>query len=656
MRAATTLGTTEGHFVRLRADPCRRGGVLPEDDAETVGRQYCEAVRGTNRLDLLVALCFVLAALGETLLRQPSSPGLLAVNGVGSLGLAVLAVRRRHPVLVLGVLAALGVIGTLVSAALWPAATDTGGVWLLALMFAAYSLGAHGSRRSLWLGAALPLLVVVAADLQARTGWQRINGIVFVSVFVGLLPTLVGWLVHLRHEALSMLDRQRAEIESRGRLQQGATILAKRLRTAERLEPELLDGLRGLAAQAESSADPASIEDAARSLLARTREEVVALTSPVSTTAPPAPRADHLPALRSSAQRWVVLGAGAVTVGLVLETSLTLAPDTSPWVIVPAAIVVGTALSLLWWRPVLAATVAFVATTAYARLIAPLDGSLSGTALAMGTTFTVSVLTRGRGAVLALCVCLLGQLVGVGTDDRLGDGLVLTICWLGGCAVNQVSLLVEETRANNLVLSRKESFAAEQALVAERLRLARDIHDIVGHSLTVITLQAGAARHLATTDPQRADEVIATVAELARDGLDALTRGSQLGDVSTLVARVCAAGLDVDADLSGEVRLEPDGRLVAMRVVQEALTNILRHAPGARATVSLREVGGRIEVRVANTAPATEPGEAGTGRGLPGIRQHVAAARGEVRWGALPEGGFEICATWPVTDLAELGQ
>lgn len=163
----------------------------------------------------------------------------------------------------------------------------------------------------------------------------------------------------------------------------------------------------------------------------------------------------------------------------------------------PAAVVVGAALALLWWRPVPAAVMAFAATAAYSRLVAPVDGRLSETALAMGVTFAVGALTRGRIAVLGLGVCLLGQLVGVGTDDPLGEALVLSVCWLGGRAVNQVSLLVEQTRANNAMLSGQESYAAEQALVAERLRFARDLHDAVGHSLTVITLQAGAARRLA---------------------------------------------------------------------------------------------------------------------------------------------------------------
>lgn len=611
-------------------------------------------MRGANRLDLAVALCFVLAAMGEAVARHHSHPALLVVHALGSLGLATLAVRRRHPLLVLSLLATFGVVGTLLSAALWPTVPDTGGVWILALMLAAYSLGAHGSRRSLWLGMALPLLVVVAADLETRTGWDRISGIVFVSVFVGLLPTLVGRLVHLRHRALTTLHRQRSEIEARQQQRQESMLLAERLRTAERLEPTLVEGLRRLATQAESGADPASIEDASRSLLARTRDEVVALTSPVAATPSPVPRVDHLPAVRATAQRWVVLAAGALTAGLVLETSSTLSPRTSAWVVVPAALVVGAALTLLWWRPVVAAAVAFAATTAYARLVAPVDGSLSGTALAMGATFAVGALARGPAAVLGLGVCLLGQLVGVGTDDRLGEALVLTVCWLGGRAVHQVSLLVEQTRANNAVLSRQESYAAEQALVTERLRLARDLHDAVGHSLTVITLQAGAARRLEATDPQRAREVIDTVGEVARDGLATLTRGSQLADVSTLVARVRSAGLVVDADLADEVRLGPEGRLVAMRVVQEALTNVIRHAPGARATVSVRRDGGRVEVRVANTPASGEPVGPGTGRGLRGIREQVAAASGDVSWGARPDGGFEVNATWPATDLAEL--
>jgi signal transduction histidine kinase len=575
---------------------------------------------------------------------------LLVSDVVGALGLLSLAVRRHRPVLTLGVLAGLGVLGTALTPVLWPGAADNGGVWILALMLASYSVGAHASGRAAGLGLALPLLVVLTADLGSRTGWDRVSGIVFVTVFVGGLPTGVGRLVRVRHRALTTLRRQRAEIEAAQVQGQESVVLAERLRTAERLQPMLVDGLRRLAGRAASGADPAGIEDAARSLLTRTREEIVGLTATVAVTPPPgpAPPADRLPALRLTAQRWVVLAAGAVTVGLVLETSSALPMHAPSWVLGPTALAVGAPLALLWWRPVPAAVVAFAVMAACARLVAPLDGSLSETGFAMWTTFTVGALTRGPASAVGLSACLLGQLLGVGTDDPLGEGLVLLVAWAGGRAVNRVSVLLEETRANNETLRQQESQAAERALVAERLRIARDIHDVVGHTLTVITLQAGAARRLASTDPHRAREVVGTISAVAHDGLATLTHGSASEGLSDIVARVREAGLVVDTELADEALLGHGERLVALRIVQEALTNVIRHAPGSRATVWVGRVGDCVEVRVANTPGMGVPSGTGNGRGLLGIRERVDAASGSVVWGPRPAGGFELRATLPV--------
>jgi hypothetical protein len=164
-------------------------------------------VRRASRFDLAVALCFVLAAAGEAVVRQHAEPWLLVSDVVGALGLLSLAVRRHRPVLTLGVLAGLGVLGTALTPVLWPGAADNGGVWILALMLASYSVGAHASGRAAGLGLALPLLVVLTADLGSRTGWDRVSGIVFVTVFVGGLPTGVGRLVRVRHRALTTLRR-----------------------------------------------------------------------------------------------------------------------------------------------------------------------------------------------------------------------------------------------------------------------------------------------------------------------------------------------------------------------------------------------------------------------------------------------------------------
>lgn len=601
----------------------------------------------------MVAAVFVLAAGVEAVVRYHDIPGLLAFNASGALWLASLAVRRPRPLVPIAVIAGAGVLGTAVTALLWPEATDGAGVWILAMMLASYSLGAHGAGRLVILGALLPLVVVGAADLTTRSGWSRISGMLFVTVFVGLLPTAAGRLVRVRNDRLRALRDQRDRIMRAQRAQQEAAVLAERLRTTERMQPTLIEGLQALAESAESGGAPGAIEASARDLLTRTREELVALTAPVEVSAiSERPAADELRAVRQTAQPWIVMVAGALAVALSVESAHVLEPSAPGWLVVPASLVVAAPLAMAWWRPVMSVTLAWVAAVAYSRLVAPLDGSLSGTAFALAAAFTVAALSRRRAAVAGLLVCWLCQLAGVGTADPLGEAEFLLVCWLGGLAVNEVSVLVERTRASNELLHRQEATSAARAVVEERLRLAREIHDAIGHSLTVVVLQAGAARRLTSTDPGRAGEVMRTVAEVARTGLASLAFEGPSIDIAALVERVRATGLVVDADLVDDALLDPAQQVIGFRVVQEALTNVLRHAPGSRATVAVRRRGDAVEIVVVNSAPLRTGSGRGTGRGLAGLQQRVCASAGQVTWRPCADGGFEVRAILPRSRVA----
>lgn len=596
----------------------------------------------------MVAVGFVLAAAAEAVVRHHASPGLLAFDVSGALWLGSLAVRRRHPLVPICAIAGAGVVGTTVTALFWPEATEGSGVWILAMLLASYSIGAHGAGRVVVLGVLLPLVVVGAADLTARSGWSRISGMLFVTVFVGLLPTAVGRLVRARNERLHTLRGQHERIVRAQRAQQESAVLAERLRTTERLHPSLVQGLQALAVSAETRGDPSEIEVSARNLLTRTREELVILTAPVEAPAvPELPPPDHLRAFREAAQPWTVIVAGAVGAGLAVESARVLDPSGPGWLVVPASLVVAAPLALAWWRPVTAVTIAWIVAAAYSRLIAPTDGSLSETAFALAAAFAVAALSRRRMAVVGLVVCWLGQLAGVGTSDPLGEVELLLLCWLGGLAVNEVSVLVEQTRTNNEILNEQETMSSARAVVEERLRLAREIHDAIGHSLTVVALQAGAARRLAATEPGRAREVMRTVAAAARSGVASLALDKASVDIAGLVERVRAVGLTVDTDLADEALLDPVQQAIAFRVVQEGLTNVLRHAPGSRATVAVRRRENEVEIMIANSAPEGGGAGPGTGRGLAGIRERVTAAAGQVTWRPLENGGFQVRALLP---------
>ncbi len=611
---------------------------------------------GLTRADAAVAAGFVLAALGEAVVVRSGTPRLLVFQACGAPLLGVIALRRTRPVIPLAVIAAGAALGTAVQTQLWPDAGDGGGVWLFALMFASYSLGAHGRGRVVLLGGLLPLLAGLLINLPTMTGWALVNGVLFLTTFVGVLPTAVGRLVRVRRARLAELEEQADRIVREQRSQREAAVLLERLRITERLQPSLMDGLGVLAERADVGSDPSEIEESARRLLGRTRAEVVALTAPVDVPDPiEPPRADHLHVLRAAAQRWAVLGAGVIGVGLALESTGTLPLSVPAWVAVLASASVSLSLAFVWWRPLAAVAAAAVAATLFSQLVAPLDGSLSGAAVAMSMAFAVGALCTRRQAVVGLALCWVGQLVGVVDEDRFGVAVILLVCWLGGLAVNEASRLVEQGRANNRALAHQESAAQQGALAEERLRLAREVHDQIGHTLTVVALQAAGARRLAATDPGRAQEAMATIAGAARDGLAAMS-GQGTVDLAAVLRRTRAAGLCVTADVAGldaPGLLDPESRAVVCRIVQEALTNVLRHAPGAPTTVVAGAEGAGVGVTIRNGPPTGSGGAGGSGRGLAGLRQVVLARGGEVRWGRLDDGGFEVRAVLPAHRLEE---
>jgi signal transduction histidine kinase len=171
-----------------------------------------------------------------------------------------------------------------------------------------------------------------------------------------------------------------------------------------------------------------------------------------------------------------------------------------------------------------------------------------------------------------------------------------------------------------------------------------------------VALQAGAARRFADTDPGRAREVMRTVATAARSGVAALAMDGTSAHIAGLVERVRAAGMAVDSDLVDEVLLDPEQRVIAFRVIQEGLTNVLRHAPGSRAAVAVRRSAHGVEIVVANSAPTGAGSGQGTGRGLVGIRERVTARAGQAAWQSREDGGFEVRAFLPCSPLVPAAQ
>jgi signal transduction histidine kinase len=208
----------------------------------------------------------------------------------------------------------------------------------------------------------------------------------------------------------------------------------------------------------------------------------------------------------------------------------------------------------------------------------------------------------------------------------------------------------------------------------ERLHIARELHDLIGHNISLISVQAGVGLHLLERQPEQAAAALTAIKQVSKDTLDELrlvigtVRGAAdggsprrpargLGDLDALVAASSAAGLEVTMEVTGEPRPVPAGLgLTAFRIVQESLTNARRHAGPATVTVRLEYGDRELTVRVADNGRGPQrPAEPGSGgRGLAGMRERAAAAGGELEAGARPGGGFQVVARLPLDPAAEL--
>jgi signal transduction histidine kinase len=228
----------------------------------------------------------------------------------------------------------------------------------------------------------------------------------------------------------------------------------------------------------------------------------------------------------------------------------------------------------------------------------------------------------------------------------------------------QLHLREVEQRAEDAERTRDET--ARRRTVEERLRIARELHDSLTHSISVIQVQAGVAVHLAR---KRGEDVPPALLAIQEAGADATRElratlsvlrsrddcdaedgdGSGLGQLNSLVARARAAGLPVSVTVTGAQRQLPAGvDQAAYRIVQEALTNVSRHAGGACAAVRLHYAQHVLTVQVNDDGPGASTVSAGPGLGLIAMRERVSALGGRLHAGPAEGGGFQVRAELPV--------
>jgi signal transduction histidine kinase len=247
----------------------------------------------------------------------------------------------------------------------------------------------------------------------------------------------------------------------------------------------------------------------------------------------------------------------------------------------------------------------------------------------------------------------------------LAPFLMIGAAFLAGRVVadRQVQLAQARDRAERL--EREQDAAVKAAADAERRHIARELHDVIAHSVGVMVVQAGAARHVLMDKPEAARESLEAVEETGHEAMAELRRllgvlnenGAPaplspepgLDGVDSLLARVREAGLPVDLAIEGEPRPLPPGvDVAAYRILQEALTNALKYAGGAQTSATLRYSPGAIDIEVADEGKVAVPAD-GIGRGLAGMRERVALFGGTIEAGPCTDGpGYAVRAHLPV--------
>jgi signal transduction histidine kinase len=271
-------------------------------------------------------------------------------------------------------------------------------------------------------------------------------------------------------------------------------------------------------------------------------------------------------------------------------------------------------------------------------------------------------------SVAAFVVALAAQPAGVVTPSDVVSTLLATaVAWLAGDNLRQRRLRWTAMEERTRLLEREREERARAAVAAERLRIARELHDIVAHSMSVVAVQAGVGRHVIDTDVAAAGQALAVIETTSRDALvdlrrmlGVLRRGDEvaatrpmpgLTDIPGLVAETRAAGLGVTLESSGTVADVPAGvNLAAYRVVQESLTNVIKHG-GAVAHVRISCGENGIEVEVTDGGRPEEhlgpPQSGGSGHGLLGMRERVELYGGQFEAGPRPGGGYRVRARLP---------
>jgi signal transduction histidine kinase len=338
-----------------------------------------------------------------------------------------------------------------------------------------------------------------------------------------------------------------------------------------------------------------------------------------------------------------------------------------------ATAVVLTTLPLAWRSAVPVTT---VAVTSGGFTLAVLLGLAADDTLVPGLAPLVAVYSVGlHSAAAGLVATVVIELAAWAVTAAADPGMVLSDAAIGellvlgalavGRAVRVMGFESDTLEARAVELERERDEQARAAVADERARMARELHDVIGHSISVMGVQAGAVRRRLPPELEREREALIAVERSGRDAVAEMRRllgflrsdaeGAPVGvpptlqRVDDLVAEMRRAGLDVELSVEGALDDVAPGRaLAAFRILQEALTNALKHAPGAHVRATLRRTVGELEVEVVDDGDSRAPrSAAGGGHGLVGMRERAALYGGTLEAGPGPERGFSVVARLP---------
>lgn len=378
--------------------------------------------------------------------------------------------------------------------------------------------------------------------------------------------------------------------------------------------------------------------------------------------------------LRSLIGRYAVDAILAALIAIaILEAWLVEDVEGSPWLL--------TLFALAWGLPMFARRRFPVAAPAATVVLVALQAAIWGHSVSysFGVYMVVMIATAQFGlrgptaAGLGGAALVLAAIAVVVTRDPEGDpadivfvSAIASIAWLIGFAFYERNRRTVELTERAERAERTRESEARAAVAEERARIAREMHDVVAHSISVMVVQAEAAEAMIDSDPARARRPLAAVQQTGRDALTELRRmlgvlreraeeGAALAPqpglagLDDLARQVRDAGLPVTVRVEGAPRPLPPGiDLSAYRIVQEGLTNALKHAGPATAEVLVRYGERELELSVSDDGRGHDPAANGGGHGLLGMRERVALYGGELAAGPRPQGGFALTARLPL--------